>query len=138
MSFGYVCCDRGRKHGRLTGPFRAAPDARLRVDNLHYDLTEDELEVRYTFYRPEPALRLTHSLSLGSFFGHCPRHLTFATLRPRRPFHWHCIRYLRFHLRGQSSNLRVRRRQRSRPTHPLDTPPHSSRQRLRTRSEWCG
>ena len=29
---------------------RTAPGAKLRVDNLHYDLTEDDLEVRFRRY----------------------------------------------------------------------------------------
>jgi hypothetical protein len=32
-------------------PFRTAIPAKLRVDNLHYDLTEDDLYVSYPFQR---------------------------------------------------------------------------------------
>jgi len=35
---------------RLTLPSDAAPSAKLRVENLHYELTEEDLEVRHTHY----------------------------------------------------------------------------------------
>jgi hypothetical protein len=33
---------------RLTLPSDAAPSAKLRVENLHYELTEEDLDVRHT------------------------------------------------------------------------------------------
>jgi hypothetical protein len=33
---------------KLTYPSDAAPSAKLRVENLHYELTEEDLDVRHT------------------------------------------------------------------------------------------
>ena len=43
----------------LIEPFRPTSDARIRVDNLHYDITEDDLEVCGSVYFPWNAPRFT-------------------------------------------------------------------------------
>ncbi len=101
----------------------APAGARLRVDNLHYDLTEDDLDVQ-----PPPLSHLTVQYrSLGTdlltscqepLHPHRSHPLTIPPLRPRRPLLRHRVCNLRIPSRRPRSSPPIRRRERQRPAHP--------------------
>jgi len=100
----------------------APAGARLRVDNLHYDLTEDDLDVQ-----PPPPFSIQQYSSLGAssltsrqepLHPHRSHPLAIPPLRPRRPLLRHRLRNLRIPPPRPRSSPPIRRRERQRATHP--------------------
>jgi hypothetical protein len=103
---------------------------KVRVDNLHYELTEDDIIVRTHTNLNQ---RTTTNTDPGALHTHRPSSLRPPPLRPLRSLPRHSLRHLRRPSRRSRRSSRIRRRQCQRAAHPPHTtikrnqPPRASR-----------